>query len=502
MQTPKAIVIGGGFSGLSTAINLAHKGLSVTLLEKNDQVGGRARLYQEKGFTFDMGPSWYWMPDVFERFFEKFDRKVSDYYTLHRLDPGYEVYFPEGDKVSVDANLENLGKWMERREPGSFDKLTQFLKEAEYKYEVGINDLVYKPSRSITEFIDVRLLKGLVRMHVLRSMRKHVSSFFKDPYIRQLMEFPILFLGAVPDNTPALYSLMNYADLKLGTWYPEGGMYSVVQGMERLAIELGVNIQVDTEVTGFEFNDKSISAVKTDKGTFDADVVVASADYNHVDQKLLPKKFSNYTPSYWDRRKMAPSSLLFYVGINCKVKNMEHHCLFFDAPFDEHADAIYTNPRWPETPLYYVSNTSKTDKLVAPEGGEALTFLIPLAPDLEDTEEMREKYFNMIMDRFEESMGQSIRNNIVLKRSYAMLDFKKDYHAFKGNAYGLANTLDQTAILKPSLKNRHLKNLYYAGQLTVPGPGVPPSLISGIVVGDEIVKDFNWNLKQNANVAV
>jgi phytoene desaturase len=502
MQTPQAIVIGGGFSGLATAINLAHKGVQVTLLEKNSQVGGRARLYQDQGFTFDMGPSWYWMPDVFENFFERFGRKVTDYYTLHRLDPGYEVFFPGNEKVAVDAPLNKLGEWMEKREPGSFAKLQQFLSEAEYKYEVGINDLVYKPSRSLTEFVDIRLLKGLLKMHVLRSMRNHVNSFFKDPFIRQLMEFPILFLGAVPGNTPALYSLMNYADLKLGTWYPEGGMYSVVRGMEKLAIELGVNIEVDTEVTGFEFEGKNISAVVAGEKRWETNVVVASADYNHVDQKLLPKKFANYSPSYWDRRKMAPSSLLFYIGLNKKVENMEHHSLYFDAPFDEHADAIYTNPRWPETPLYYVSNTSKTDPHAAPEGCEALTFLVPLAPDLEDTEEMREEYFHKIMDRFEATMGQKIRDHIVVKRSYAMADFKKDYHAFKGNAYGLANTLDQTAILKPSLKNKHLKNLYYAGQLTVPGPGVPPSLISGLVVGDEIVKDFGWKVKQKVAQSV
>lgn len=501
MNNPRAIVIGGGFAGLSSAINLADKGLSVTLLEKNNQVGGRARIWSSEGFTFDMGPSWYWMPDVFKDFFSRFGKRVSDYYKLNRLDPGYEVYFPEDEKVAVDASMKTLSQWMERLEPGSFEKLEKFLDEAEYKYKVGINDLVYKPSRSLTEFIDIRLLKGLIRMDVFSSMRKHVNAYFKHPYLRQLMEFPILFLGAVPSNTPALYSLMNYADLKLGTWYPEGGMYSVVRAMESLAIEKGVVIKCDAEVTGFTFNGKSISGVKVGEEVYEADVVVAGADYHHVDRHLLPADRSNYSERYWDKRKMAPSSLLFYIGVNKPIENMEHHSLYFDAPFDQHADAIYTRPRWPETPLYYVSNTSKTDPNAAPEGCEALTFLVPLAPNLEDSEEMREKYFHKIMDRFEATMGQNVRENIVVKRSYAMNDFVTDYHAFKGNAYGLANTLDQTAILKPGLKNKKLNNLYYTGQLTVPGPGVPPSIISGIVVAEEIVKDMSFKPKKSTSVA-
>lgn len=497
MNASNVVVIGGGFAGLSAAINLADKGLSVTLLEKNDQIGGRARIWESDGFTFDMGPSWYWMPDVFEDFFARFGKKVSDYYALHRLDPGYDVYFPNDEKATVDASLERLQVWMENLEPGSFSKLTKFLEEAEYKYKVGINDLVYRPSRSITEFIDIRLLKGLVRMDVFSSMRKHVNNYFTHPYLRQLMEFPILFLGAVPSNTPALYSLMNYADLKLGTWYPEGGMYAVVRAMESLAVEKGVVIKCNAEVSGFKFSGKTITGVEVNDEVLQADIVVAGADYHHIDRHLLPNDKSNYSERYWNKRKMAPSSLLFYIGVNKPIENMEHHSLYFDAPFDQHADAIYTNPRWPETPLYYVSNTSKTDPNAAPDGCEALTFLVPLAPDLEDTEELRETYFHKIMDRFEATMGVDVRNNIILKRSYAMKDFVDDYHAYKGNAYGLANTLDQTAILKPGLKNKKLTNLYYTGQLTVPGPGVPPSIISGIVVAEEIDNDFTI-VKTNA----
>ncbi|MFN4299090.1 MAG: phytoene desaturase family protein [Thermaurantimonas sp.] len=487
----KAVVIGSGFAGLSAAISLAHKGYEVTLLEKNNMPGGRARQWQKDGFIFDLGPSWYWMPDVFEAFFSKFGKKVSDYYELYRLDPAYKVFFKD-DEVEVPADLTKLKNWMEHREPGSAAKLDKFLKEAAYKYEVGINDLVYRPGRSIFEFADWRVLTGLLKMDLLTNISKHIRSYFNDPYIIQLLEFPVLFLGERAWKTPALYSLMNYADLVLGTWYPKGGMYSVVKALVSLAEEKGVTILYNQEVKSFEISNNQIKAVLTENNRYDADVVVAGADYHHVDQQLLPEKYRNYSERYWQTRKMAPSSLLFYLGVNKRIEGLPHHTLFFDRDFALHAEEIYGKPQWPTEPLFYISVTSKTEK-TAPEGCENLTILIPLAPGLEDSEQMREKYYHVVMDRLEKRIGQEIRPYVVVKRSYAMNDFINDYNAFKGNAYGLANTLLQTAILKPSLKNKKLHNLYYTGQLTVPGPGVPPSLISGWVVANEVVKDMNFS---------
>ena len=484
-----ACVIGSGFAGLSAACHLAKAGYEVTLLEKNDSPGGRARSFEEKGFKFDMGPSWYWMPDVFEGFFNAFDKQVSDYYKLIRLDPSYAVKF-EDEIINIPASMKEFEEMCESLEPGSSMQLRKFLAQAEYKYEVGINDLVHKPSRSLSEFLDSRLLYGLLKMDVFTSMRSHVRKFFKNEKLRQLMEFPILFLGATPSNTPALYSLMNYADISLGTWYPEGGMHEIVKGMVSLSEELGVKILTGKEVKSFSYENKTISKVHTDQGEFTADVVVAAADYHHIDQKVLEPQYANYSKKYWDQRVMAPSSLLYYVGLDIELPKMLHHVLFFDENFDEHAKEIYEHPKWPTAPLLYASVTSKTDDTVAPKGCENLFILIPVAPSLDDTDEVRERYFDMAISKLEAYNDLNIRDHIVMKRSYAHKDFISDYHSFRGNAYGLANTLRQTAILKPSLKNKKLKNLYFAGQLTVPGPGVPPSLISGEVVAREIVKDF------------
>ncbi len=485
----KVIVIGSGFAGLSTACHLAKDGYDVTILEKNDGPGGRARKFEAEGFTFDMGPSWYWMPDVFEDFFGKFGKKVSDYYDLHRLDPSYCIHFKD-DVMNVPAKLSDLKDMFEEYEPGSSENLEKFLKEAEYKYEVGISEFVHKPSLSIMEFADIRVFKSVFRLQMLTSMATHVRKLFKNEKLIQLLEFPVLFLGATPENTPAMYSLMNHADLALGTWYPMGGMHEIIKGMVSLAEELGVKIELDTEVEELEVVDGNVKNIITRKGNFQADLVIGGADYHHVEQHLLKEEHRDYTEKYWDRRTMAPSSLLFYLGVNKRVKGLLHHNLFFDADFKQHAEEIYERPAYPKDPLFYVCCPSVTDDSVAPEGCENVFLLMPLAPDLTDTEEMREKYYHVMMDRLEKHLGQEIRDHVVYKRSYAHRDFKSDYHAFKGNAYGLANTLNQTAILKPRLKSKKVKNLYYTGQLTTPGPGVPPSLISGEVVATQIKKKY------------
>jgi phytoene desaturase len=485
------IIIGSGFAGLSSATFLAKAGYDVTVLEKNDSLGGRARVWETEGFKFDMGPSWYWMPDVFERYFKSFGYDVSDLYELIRLDPSYRVVFGSKDHEDQSASMAELEAMFERLDPGSSERLKKFLAEAAYKYEVGIKDLVHKPSRSILEFADFRILKGLFQLDLLKDMRKHVAEVSTHPKLKAIMEFPVLFLGALPQNTPALYSLMNYADMSLGTWYPRGGMHRIIEAMVKVAKEQGVKFRTKAEVKGFKYSGNKIVGVLTKTGGFSADIVVAGADYHHIDQEVSDEGRREYSKNYWDKRKMAPSSLLYYLGIKGEVPNVLHHNLFFDHELDQHASELYTHPQWPTKPLFYASAPTKTDRSIAPEGCENMFLLMPTAPGLAgDSEEVREKYYNIMMDRLEQFTGSSIRDRVVVKRSFAYSDFKSEYNSFKGNAYGLANTLDQTAILKPRLKSKKISNLYFSGQLTTPGPGVPPTLISGEVVSKEIAKDF------------
>ncbi|MEQ1586381.1 MAG: phytoene desaturase family protein [Cyclobacteriaceae bacterium] len=484
----KIAVIGAGFAGLSAASCLAKAGYDVTLFEKNNSAGGRARKFEAQGFTFDMGPSWYWMPDVFEKFFQRFGKTTSDYYELERLSPSYRIYYGANDFMDLPVSVDGLCKLFDKLEPGSSKNLLRFLEEGKYKYEIGINELVYKPGLSITEFADIKLLTGVLKLHVFQSISQYVRKFFKEPRIIQLLEFPVLFLGATAQKTPALYSLMNYADMALGTWYPKGGMHKIVDGLTTLAIEQGVKFEFNSEVDRFILNGNSIQEVIVNGKSRAFDYVVAGADYHHVEQTMLPESHRRYSESYWQKRSMAPSSLIFYLGLNKKITGLLHHTLFFDEDFAIHAKEIYEDPKWPTAPQFYVSCPSQTDPTVAPADHENIFILIPVAPGLKDEESTREKYFSMVMDRFEKIMGQSIREHFVFKKSYAHNDFIADYHAFKGNAYGLANTILQTANLKPSILNKKVSNLFYTGQLTVPGPGVPPSLISGQVVAKELIE--------------
>ncbi len=484
----KIAVIGSGFAGISAATVLAEKGQEVHIFEKNEQIGGRARQFSAEGFLFDMGPSWYWMPDVFERYFKRFGHDPRDFYDLKLLDPGFTMVFEGNEIMDVPANFDELCSLFESIEKGAADKLVKFMEEAKYKYDVGINDLVYKPGLSLTEFIDFKLFKDVFRLQVFSSFSDHVKKFFKHPKLVALMEFPVLFLGAMPEKTPALYSLMNYAGLKMGTYYPMGGFHKVIQGMKTVAENHGVHFHNNEPVTELQIKNNLVHHVSANGNSMDVDAVIGAADYHHIESKLLKKEYRNYDEKYWSKKTFAPSSLLFYLGINKKVPGLKHHTLFFDNNLKQHSQDIYVDPKWPEKPLFYVCCPSKTDPEVAPIGQENVFILMPIAPGLEDNEATREKYYDILMKRLEDYVGEDIRNSVIYKKSYCVTDFVEDYNAYKGNAYGLANTLRQTAILKPRLKSKKVNNLYFAGQLTVPGPGVPPSIISGQVAANELLK--------------
>jgi phytoene desaturase len=488
-----AIIIGSGFSGLSAATHLASKGWQVTVLEKHSIPGGRARQFVAQGFTFDMGPSWYWMPDVFERYFNCFGKKVSDFYELIRLDPSYTVFF-KNEKIDLPAGTAAMIALFENIETGAGKKLEHFLAEGAYKYKVGVQKLVYKPGQSILEFVDVDVIKGIFKLDIFTNMQSHIEKYFKDYRLQKLMEFPVLFLGALAKNTPALYSLMNYSDIDGGTWYPAKGMHQIVTAMHEVAVQQGVQFLFNENVNKIIVSNNKVTAVQTDTQTYNADVVISSADYNHTEQQLLPASHRQYTKAYWEDRKMAPSSLLYYIGLNKKMENIQHHSLFFDTNFEQHASEIYDSKTWPKDPLFYMSVVSQTDASSAPPNCENVFILIPIAAGLQgDTETVRNQYLHKILERLKTITGNDIADNIIYCKSYAVSDFISDYNAFKGNAYGLANTLLQTAILKPSIKNKKLSNMYYTGQLTTPGPGVPPSLISGEVVAN-VVHSTHYSL--------
>ena len=478
-------ILGSGFSSLAASCYLAQQGNKVTIYEKNESIGGRARQFKKDGFTFDMGPSWYWMPDVFEKFFNDFNKKPNDYYELIKLNPAYRVYFGINDFINIYDNLAAIKSTFEEIEKGSGSKLEAFINQAKSNYDIAIKDLVYRPGVSPLELITPQT--ALKLNEFFGTVSNDIRKKFKNERLIQILEFPVLFLGAKPTKTPSFYNFMNYADFGLGTWHPKTGMFDVVRGIEKLATELGVTIETNASIEKIIIENKTATGIIINGKTIKADIILSGADYQHT-ETLLDKEHRSYSEKYWDSRVFAPSSLLFFIGFNKKIENITHHALFFDVDFNQHAADIYDKPKWPEAPLFYANFPSKTDASAAPNGMESGFFLIPLAPGIKDTEELREEYFEKIITRFEQLTQQKIKNSIIFKRSFCKNDFVADYNAYKGNAYGMANTLLQTAFLRPKLKSKKVRNLYFTGQLTVPGPGVPPALISGKLVAELIQK--------------
>ncbi|MEH6511720.1 phytoene desaturase family protein [Maribacter arcticus] len=479
------IVIGSGFASLSAACYLAKDGWNVSVYEKNDSLGGRASQFVKDGFTFDMGPSWYWMPDIFDKFFADFNKKTSDYYQLDKLSPAYKIFFSD-DIITIGDSMDKICVEFERIESGSSKELKKFIQEAQINYDIAINKIVLRPGLSPLELVTKETILKVDQF--FKTISSQVRKRFKNPKLISTLEFPVLFLGAKPSNTPSFYSFMNFADFGLGTWHPKGGMYEVIKAMQNLAIELGVTMHTSKPIDKILVSNGKATGVSSGGEIFNADVILSGADYHHS-ESLLEHKYRQYSEAYWDKKVFAPSSLLFYIGFDTKLKNVEHHNLFFDTDFELHAKEIYDNPQWPSNPLFYANFPSITDTSMAPKDCETGFFLVPIATNLEDTQDLRDQYFELIMNRFELRTGQNIRNNIIFKEIFCVNDFKERYNSYKGNAYGMANTLTQTAFLRPNLRSKKVTDLYFTGQLTVPGPGVPPALISGKLVSELIIKD-------------
>lgn len=480
------IIIGSGISGLSAAAYLSKAGYQVSVIEKNSTIGGRARQFKDSGFTFDMGPSWYWMPDIFEKFFNDFGFSSSDFYQLIQLNPAFQVIFNDGDVIQVPDRKEKIYPIFEKYQKGSSRNLEDYLKHAEHLYRLAVNKMLYKAYVSYFDYLDKNILDVQLLKSLFCSVSNTVRKKFHHPKIIQLLEFPVIFLGASAQNLPALYNLMNYAAFELGTWYPMGGMYEIVKSIEQIIKEYKGTIITNCEAKKIIIENNKVRGVETSCGFMVADVVVSSADYAFTENKLLDKQYANYNYKYWEKKTFAPSALIFYLGVNKYLPKLLHHNLFFDADFEHHIRTIYNTHEWEKKPLFYLSVPSKTDPSVAPPGMENLFILVPISIGLKDDPSIHQQIFDNVITRIEKFIGTTFRSNIVLKYTYSVSNFISDYNAYKGNAYGLANTLLQTAGFKPKMINKKIPNLFYTGQLTVPGPGVPPSLISGKIVSEFI----------------
>jgi phytoene desaturase len=480
------VVVGGGFGGLSTACYLADAGADVTLLEKNESVGGRASRLERDGFRFDMGPSWYLMPDVFETFFSHFGRSVEDYYSLERLDPHYRIFFKDGDRMDMVPDLETNRETFESYEPGAGAKFDEYLEKSERNYRIGMEKFVYENRSSVSDFIDLDVARNAWGLSLVGSMQDHVEDYFEHPKLQQVMQYTLVFLGGAPNNTPALYNLMSHVDFNLGVYYPEDGLWGVVQGISQLAEELGVEIRTNEPVTEIKGR-RGGFVVRTGTGEeYFPDLVVSDADYAHTEQELLPEEKRQFDADYWDSRTYAPSAFLLYLGVEGDVDPLAHHTLVLPTDWDHHFETIFDEPAWPDDPAYYVCVPSQTDDSVAPEGHSNLFVLVPVAAGLDDGPDVRSAYRDAILEDLAANTGVDLRDRIVVEETFSVSDFADRYNATKGTALGLAHTLRQTALFRPPNASSEVPGLYFTGSYTTPGIGVPMCLISGLLTTEEM----------------
>ncbi len=489
MKSEKVLIVGAGFGGLALAALLAKDGYAVTVVEKNSGPGGRAMVFRDQGYTFDMGPSWYLMPDIFERFFALLDRGVADYYTLVRLDPSYRIYFGRDDFVDVSSGLDENFALFERMEQGAGERLRAYLAQAEYEYNVAVNEFLYREYRTIFDFFNKRTAVEGRKLHVFENLAKYTRRYFENDRLRKVLSYSMVFLGGSPSNTPALYSILSHVDFNLGVWYPQGGMGAVVNGIEKIARENGAVFHYNQEVTEVVTGDgRRCTGVRTADSFYEADHVVINADYPHAEMELLPARYQTYSERYWKSRTLAPSAFMMYLGLKRPVEGLLHHTLSFEHDWEEHFDSIFRNPSWPQRPSYYFSCPSKSDETVTVPGGDTLMVLVPVAAGLDDSDSVREAVASQTLDYMEQLLQQPIREQIASYTLFSQRDFAKVFNAYRGTALGLSHTLRQTAVFRPGHRSRKLPNVWYTGQYAHPGIGMPMALISSTLVHEAIRK--------------
>ncbi|TXT54527.1 MAG: Carotenoid 3,4-desaturase [Candidatus Thorarchaeota archaeon] len=483
-------IVGAGVGGLATAALLALEGHNVTVLEKNQEPGGRARIWAKDGFVFDMGPSWYLMPEVFEHYFDLFGKKVSDFYELVRLDPSYRFFFPDHEVIDISADLEKNKELFDRLEDNGAEKFEDYLKQAQDKYDYLMEGLMYEDLSGLRSMLSPKLMAAGWKLSILSNMDKLIRKYFDDERVQKILQYTIVFLGGNPKNTPALYSMISHIDYNLGVWYPMGGMGKIVEGLVALTEQHGGSIKYGTEVTDLQISDGRVHRIITNNGEMEAGVVVVNADYPHVEINYIPEKYKTYDIGYWEKKTIAPSAYVMYVGLNKTIDNLTHHNVILDHDWVEHFEQIFENPQWPDKPAYYLCCTSKSDSSVAPPNHENIFVTVPLAPGIEDTPEIRESYFNKMVDHIEKVLKTNIRDSIIVQRVFTLDDFSEAYNAYRGTAVGLTHSFWQSAFFRPSHKSKKVDNLFYVGQYTHPGIGVPMALISAEIVADLIYEEM------------
>lgn len=489
MKNKTVLIIGAGIHGMATGLLLADRGYEVKIVDMNDRPGGVARVYQNSGYTFDMGPTWYLMPEVFERYFQLVDSSIEQNYTLYDLDPSYRVFFSKDDVVDITRDISHNKSVFDSFEPEGGNKLIRYLKEASQKYDIALNHFLYKDYIKPTDFVDPIIIKNGLKLNAFSKLDSYVRRFFTSDKARKILEFNTVFLGSSPKKTPALYSLMGHVDLTQGIRFPKGGIGTFIEALYSNCLDRGVRFFLNHRVDEIAVEGNRAHGVAVGNKFIFGNIVLATPDYQHVEHELLDPGCRNYRDAYWKRRVIAPSTFLIYLGLSKKLPQLAHHNFYFAQDWDYNFTEIFDSPSWPNDPSYYIGCPSRTDTSLAPDYGETLFILVPVSPYLEDTNKLRRNYSQKILSKLETLIGTDIRNSIEVQQIYTQRDFKENNNLAYGTALGLAHTLFQTAIFRPSHINRKVPNLYYGGHYTQPGIGMPMAMIGSELVAQRIEQD-------------
>lgn len=489
----RVVIIGAGIGGLSTANILAKAGFDVAVYEQLDMPGGRAGMLRKDGFSFDTGPSWYLMPEVFDHYFELLNTDTGEQLNVVKLTPSYKVFFENAEPVTIVADLNDAKSKFESIEPGSAAALDRYVALGRRIYDMSLKHFLYTNVRSLRDMLKWEIIKSGPRfaLMALRSFDAHVSRYFHDKRIKQILEYSMVFLGASPYKAPAIYTLMNALDFELGVYYPKGGMYTLIESLERIGKDLGVQFYYNSSVKRIVTRGGAAVGIELENGEIvDADVVISNADLHFTETKLLEPTEQTYPQKYWDKRTAGPSALLLYLGVRGELPELEHHSLLFVDDWKGNFDAIYESKTIPESASLYVSRATVTDPQTAPDGHEALVVLVPFPPGLsigeEQLEELADKYIDQLADM---AKIPNLAKRIVSRTVVGPDDFKRNFNAWEFTALGPSHTLRQTAWFRMHNKSRKVENLYYVGGSTIPGVGLPMCVIGAELIYKHLAGD-------------
>jgi phytoene desaturase len=508
MQKPTALVIGAGIGGIATAARLAKNGYDVTVLEKESTPGGRCNQLIRDGHRFDIGPTLFLMPEIWEETFTSLGERMSDHLELKRIDPTYKVHFDDGLQLELTSNIGEMQTQLEKVEKTAFAGFLSYIAEGSRHYKMSVEKFVGRNFYNIFEYFSLGNLPLLFQLKALKKHYANTNRFFKDERLKAAFTFQNMYLGLSPYDAPATYSLLQYTELAEGVWYPIGGMYAGIQALVSIAEKLGVKfiynapvkkLNVKSSKAGSERSRRIESVKLQDDREFTADIFVGNADLPYIYKELLPK---NKEAKKLDNKLYTCSTIMFYWGVDREYPQIAHHNVFLGADYKASFDQIFNDHTLPEVPSFYVHAPARTDNAAAPKGQETLYVLVPVghldARSEQDWEALVNRARQTVLTRLAKEMGAgSLKEHIKFEIVYQPKVWKERFNLEKGAAFGLSHNFWQVGYLRPQNRHKQYKNLYFVGASTHPGTGLPIVLLSARLTTERILKEAGTISVQN-----